>query len=132
MARPPVEYGFYVDLRKTAGGDLEILLNRNGRRHFSEIREQRDAFGIYAALCALLEDHLCSGWEMVLPEDIGALMAVPILSDEINRDDHGKGTRLAACTGIPTTLCGMRSKRFERICYFAFKVSHDPRLRMSG
>ena len=92
-ASPPVEHGFYVDLRKTAGGDLEILLNRNGRRHFSEIREQRDAFGINAALYALLEDHLCSGWEMVPPEDIGALTAAPILSDEISRDDHGNVTQ---------------------------------------
>jgi hypothetical protein len=91
-ARPPVEHGFYVDLRKTAGGNLEILLNRNGRRHFSEIREQRDAFGINAALYALLEDHLCCGWEMIPPEDIGALTSAPILSDEIGRDDHGNVT----------------------------------------
>ena len=93
VAQSPVEHGFYVDLRKTAGGDLEILLNRNGRRHFPEIREQRDAFGINAALYALLEDHLCCGWEMVPPEDIGALTSAPILSDEINRDDRGQVTR---------------------------------------
>lgn len=79
-----------MDLRKTVGGDLEILLNRNGRRHFADIRQQRDAFGINAALHALLEDHLCSGWEMVPPEDIGALTAAPILSDDIVRDDEGR------------------------------------------
>jgi len=90
--RAPVEHGFYVDLRKTASGDLEILLNRNGHRHFSEIREQRDAFGINAALYALLEDHLCCGWEMVPPEDIGALTAAPILTDDISRDDEGRVT----------------------------------------
>jgi len=88
----PVEHGFYVNLRKTVGGDLEILLNRNGRRNFADIRQQRDAFGINAALHALLEDHLCSGWEMVPPEDIGALTAAPILSDEIVRDDEGRVT----------------------------------------
>ena len=81
-----------MNLRKTTSGDLEIRLNRNGRRHFSEIREQRDDFGINAALYALLEDHLCGGWEMVPPEDIGALTSAPILSDEISRDDHGKVT----------------------------------------
>ena len=90
--RSPPEHGFYVDLQKTAGGDLEILLNRNGRRHFSEIRERRDTFGINAALYALLEDHLYCGWEMVPPEDIGALTSAPILSDEISRDDHGNVT----------------------------------------
>jgi len=92
VAQSPVEHGFYVDLRKTAGGDLEIVLNRKGRRHFSEIREQRDAFGINAALYALLEDHLCCGWEMVPPEDIGALTAAPILTDDISRDDEGRVT----------------------------------------
>ena len=38
----------------------------------------------------ILEDHLCNGWEMVPPEDIGALTASPILSDEILRDDEGR------------------------------------------
>ena len=86
------EPGFYVDLRKAEDGNLEILLNRNGRRHFATIREERDTFGIHAALCALLEDHLCNGWEMVPPEDIGALTAAPILSDEIGKDEDGRVT----------------------------------------
>ena len=86
------ERGFYVDLEKAEDGNLHIHLNRSGRRHFAEIREQRDAYGIHAALCALLEDHLGSGWEMVPPEDIGALTAAPILSDEVSRDEHGRVT----------------------------------------
>jgi hypothetical protein len=86
------EPGFYVDLEKAPDGNLHIHLNRNGRRHFRDIREQRDAYGIHTALCALLEDHLCSGWEMVPPEDIGALTAAPILSDEIVRDEDGRVT----------------------------------------
>ena len=91
-AEHPREPGFYVDLEKAGDGNLHIHLNPNGRRNFAEIREQRDAYGIHAALCALLEDHLCSGWEMVPPEDIGALTAAPILSDEIVRDDEGRLT----------------------------------------
>lgn len=91
-ANPLREPGFYVDLEKTPDGNLAILLNRNGRRSFAEIRDQRDAHGIHAALCALLEDHLQSGWEMVPPEDIGALTSAPILSDEIVRDDQGQVT----------------------------------------
>ena len=89
---PPIDHGFYVDLRKTPEGNLEIRLNRTGRRHFADIREQRDAFGINAALYAILEDHLCTGWEMVPPEDLGTLTAAPILSDEIVRDDEGRLT----------------------------------------
>lgn len=90
--KAPNESGFYVDLQKTADGNLAIRLNRNGRRHFADIREERDAHGINAALCALLEDHLCNRWEMVPPEDLGALTSAPILSDEIVRDDHGHVT----------------------------------------
>jgi hypothetical protein len=88
----PIEHGSYVDLEKAADGNLHIHLHRGGRRHFAEIREQRDAFGINTALHALLEDHLCNGWEMVPPEDVGALTAAPILSDEIARDDDGRVT----------------------------------------
>ena len=91
-AARPIERGFYVDLEKAADGNLHIHLNRTGRRNFADIQEQKDAFGISAALYALLEDHLCTGWEMVPPEDIGALTAAPILSDEIVRDDEGRVT----------------------------------------
>ena len=102
-AQHSCESGFYVDLQKTGDGDLRIRLTPNGRRHFTDIREQRDAFGINAALCALLDDHLQTGWEMVPPEDIGALTAAPILSDEIVRTTtRGGFWRPVACTGIRT------------------------------
>jgi hypothetical protein len=90
--KSPIERGFYVDLKKVPDGNLHIHLNRNGRRHFAEIREEQAAVGTSAALCALLEDHLANGWEMVPPEDLGALTAAPILSDEITRDDQGRLT----------------------------------------
>jgi len=86
----PPEHGFYVDLQKDHDGNLEILPNENGRSNFDTIQEVRDAQGVNEALYALLEDHLDNGWEMVPPEDIGALTAAPILSDEIVRDDNGR------------------------------------------
>lgn len=98
---PRTEHGFYVDLRKTREGNLEILLNPTGRRHFAQIEEQRDAFGINTALVALLEDHLSSGWEMVPPEDLGALTAAPILSDEIMRDEDGRLTEAGRVYWFP-------------------------------
>jgi hypothetical protein len=91
-AAAPSDHGFYVDLRKTDDGNLQIALTKRGRTNFATIREERDRNGIHAALCALLEDHLCNGWEMVPPEDIGALTAAPILSDEIVRDEDGRVT----------------------------------------
>ena len=87
-ASPP-EHGFYVDLEKTEDGDLRIVLNDSGRASIAEIVEERDRYGIDAALYALLEDHLGNGWEMVPPEDIGALTSAPILSDEVVRDEEG-------------------------------------------
>ena len=86
----PPDHGYYVDLKKNEAGDLEIFSNENGQAHFDEIEELRDDHGTNAALYNLLEDHLCNGWEMVPPEDIGALTSAPILSDEIVRDDQGK------------------------------------------
>jgi hypothetical protein len=74
--RPP-DQGYYVDLRKTEDGNLQIALTRNGRADFATIREERDRYGVNAALGVLLEDHLGNGWEMVPPEDIGALTAAP-------------------------------------------------------
>jgi len=85
----PPDHGFYVDLEKTAGGNLRISLTEKGRAEFATIVEERDRFGIHAALCALLEDHPCNGWEMVPPEDIGALTAAPIVSDDILRNEEG-------------------------------------------
>jgi hypothetical protein len=79
--------GYYVDLRQTDDGALLIALNENGRKHFDDIEAERVMHGIHAALCALLEDHLGNGWEIVPPEDLGALTAAPILSNEIVRDD---------------------------------------------
>ena len=99
-AAPP-DHGFYVDLRKTDDGNLSIELTRNGRRDFGTIVGERDAHGIHAALCTLLEDHLCNGWEMVPPEDIGALTAAPILSDDILRDEEGRVTEVGRVYWYP-------------------------------
>jgi hypothetical protein len=86
---PRFDHGFYVDLEKTDDGNLHIALTKEGSAEFGTIVEERNKFGIHAALCTLLEDHLCNGWEMVPPEDIGALTTAPILSDDIRRDEDG-------------------------------------------
>jgi hypothetical protein len=57
--------------------------------------------GTEEILCNLLEDWLCNGWEMVPPEDIGALTSAPILSDEIERDDNGEIVKVGAVYWFP-------------------------------
>ena len=37
----------------------------------------------------LFEYQLCNGWNLVQPEQIGALTEAPILSDDIAHDDNG-------------------------------------------
>jgi len=85
-----IERGQYVDLRKTDEGNLEIVLSEEGRAEFEQIEQIRQALATDAALAELLEDHFGNGWEIVLPEEIGALTSAPILSDEITRDDCGR------------------------------------------
>ncbi len=90
MSTASPDHGFYVDLQKTDDGNLRIALTESGWENFADIEEEQLAHGTLAALYALLEDHLCDGWEMVPPEDLGALTAAPILSDDIVRDDRGQ------------------------------------------
>jgi len=82
--------GQYVDLKKTEGGDLQIVLNPTGRIEFALIEELRERLGIDAALVELLEDHLCNGWEAVRPEEVGALTSALLLCDEVDRDEAGE------------------------------------------
>jgi hypothetical protein len=82
--------GEYVDLEKIESADLRILLNATGRSQFELIEEVRERLGIDAALVDLLEDHLCNGWDLLLPEEIGALTSALLLSDEVERDDVGE------------------------------------------
>jgi len=101
MNAEKTSYGFYVDLAKTDDGDLAIVLTREGREESERIEEMRSEHGVHAALETLLEDHLGNGWELVPPEDIGALTSAPILSDEIERDDDGEITEVGRVYWYP-------------------------------
>lgn len=81
--------GYYVDLEKTQDGHLRIVLNPSGQEQFADIELEHKRHGILAALYRLLDDHLGNGWEFIAPEDIGALTAAPILSEDVTRDDQG-------------------------------------------
>lgn len=73
-------------------GNLEIALTDEGRK---ALADEQEWFSRHpdSNQCMHLEDwidyQLCNGWEMVPPEDIGALTDSPILSSDIERDGSG-------------------------------------------
>ena len=89
-----IEHGTYVDLQKASKGTLKISLTDDGRHALGRFEQIRDQHGIDAAIRGLLEGHLCSGWEEILPEEIGALTSAMLLSDDVQRDDDGRITRI--------------------------------------
>jgi len=89
-----IEHGTYLDLEKAPNGTLKISLTGDGRHALAEFEQIRDQRGIDAAIRALLDDHLCNGWEEILPEEIGALTSAMLLSDNVQRDGDGRITRI--------------------------------------
>ena len=41
-----------------------------------------------------LEDHLCNGWEIIAPADVGALTDGLLITDDAERDDQGALVRV--------------------------------------
>ena len=68
---------------------LRISLTSEGREELQD----RLAAGIEIdndiTLYDVLEHQLCNGWEWIRPEELGALTAAPILSDDCERDEDG-------------------------------------------
>ena len=82
------EHGCYIDIEHTAKG-LKLILNPALKEEFKE-----SLIGTNKSLVnhffEIFEDHLCSGWEFIKPEDIGALTACPyIFSNDAWHDDQG-------------------------------------------
>jgi hypothetical protein len=84
-----IDHGRYVDLEKR-DGDLHVVLNDAGRRVFAQIQAFRDRLGSVAAMRRLLRDHFEGRWTEILPEEIAALTAATIISDEAKRDQSGR------------------------------------------
>ncbi len=89
-----IEHGTYVDFQKASNGTLKISLTDAGRHALNDFEQIRDERGIDEAIRQLLEDHLCGVWEEVLPEEIGALTAAMLFTDDVQRDDDGRITRI--------------------------------------
>ena len=103
----------YVELEKLDGKlrikltpagreELEGRLVKPGDKNYSYDSGEKQWKQSHATiLFDLLEDHLCNGWEMVPPEDIGALTSSPILSDSAVRDDDDKLTSIGDVYWFP-------------------------------
>lgn len=75
-----------TDLTKLPDGDLKVTLTEEGRE---ELAAWGDDYRPWDAILALLEHHLCNGWENLAPETIGALTDCElILTDDIEWDDE--------------------------------------------
>jgi hypothetical protein len=81
-----------LELTKLVNGNLEIRADEEYRGELMAMQEDWDQRGVDAdsRLAEVLEHYLANGWEWVQPEEIGALTAAPILSDDVERDDEGK------------------------------------------
>lgn len=89
-----IERGTYSDLQKLPNGKLKISLTNEGRHALDHFEQIRGEFGIDEAIRELLEDHLCGTWEEVFPEEIGALISAMLLTDDVERNDDGRVTRI--------------------------------------
>jgi hypothetical protein len=80
--------GRYLNL-KQQGYNLLLVPTAEGRR---EARRLLGTVSSDRALVDLLEDHLGNGWDILAPEEIGALTEAPIIaeSDEIFRNDRNE------------------------------------------
>ena len=92
----------YIEIVKSKEG-ITLKLTPEGREELQSCQRSDGGWskGTDYILADLLEDHLANGWEMVPPEDIGALTSAPILSDEVERDDFGKITKVGRVYWFP-------------------------------
>ncbi|MFA6089980.1 MAG: hypothetical protein WC755_09050 [Candidatus Woesearchaeota archaeon] len=79
-------HGYYVNLKILDNGNLEITPTPDALAE----SERFLSLATQIALDELFEDWICNGWGWVQPEQIGALTAAPIITDEFDIDDDGK------------------------------------------
>jgi len=73
-------------------GYLRIRLLPEGKEYIDDYRllDPNNNKSADEALRELLEWQLCNGWEWIWPEEIAALTEAPILTDDCERNEHGK------------------------------------------
>jgi hypothetical protein len=83
----------YVEFSKEPEGLVIVLLPEE------DIEEEVRAIAAKeinadSQLAEVIEWQLCNGWELLRPEEVGALTDAPILSDNVERDNQGNVTHV--------------------------------------
>ena len=65
----------------------------------------------------ILEDHLCTGWEEILPEELGALTSAMLICDDVERGDNGRIARVGCvywnpCYAVMDEIAELRERSF--------------------
>lgn len=81
----------YTDFEQLGNGDLRIRITDAGREELADM-EADGKLSHEDMFVHLLEYQICNGWELVPPEDVGALTASLIISEEVERDKDGDMT----------------------------------------
>jgi hypothetical protein len=79
-------HGYYIDLTILYNGNLLFQLTPEGREELSPggVEDSGDTHFI-----DMLEDYLANGWELIYPEEVGALWGGLIITNDCVRDDEG-------------------------------------------
>ena len=81
-----------INFDKRGEGDhqfLRLTITDEGKAELRALVDDGESIDSDEFMYDLLEYHTCNGWDWVRPEEIGALTAAPIISDNVERDDHG-------------------------------------------
>src|SRR5947209_4430378 len=68
---------------------LRISLTAEGRDELQSRLDRGESIDNDTTFYDLLEEHFSGEWDWVQPDEIGALTAAPILSDDCTRDGSG-------------------------------------------
>ena len=82
----------YVSFSFDEGGNLVMTPTPDGVEEAKAYLAKGDVSD--NAFLAMIEDSLGSGWELVQPEEVGALTSALIITNDAERDDQGKLLRV--------------------------------------
>jgi hypothetical protein len=80
--------GQLVEFTKLSNGDLRISLLPEGREEAVEISKTNKSTN--AKFTEIIMHQICNGWDVLRPEEVGALTDSLILSDDSEFDDEGE------------------------------------------
>lgn len=92
--------GKYVEFDILTDGNLHITLLTEAREDVQEIPSSQ-TMDADNKLAEIIHWQLANGWTFLSPEDAGALTDSPILSEDVNYDDHGNAQHVGIVYWYP-------------------------------